>query len=48
MRDTVAVMLIAAAVVRQPYSPTGLIRPRVVGLSHWGSRKSVSFFMRLS
>lgn len=38
----------AAAVVRQPYSPTGLIRPGTVGLSHCGSRKSVSFFMRLS
>ena len=48
MRDTVAVTLIAAAVVRQPYSPTGQIRPGAVGLSHCGSRKSSPFPMRLS
>jgi len=32
--------MIAAAVVRQPYSPTGRFHPCAVGLSHCGSRSS--------
>ncbi len=40
---TVAVTLIAAAVVRQPYRPMGQIRPETVGLSHWAAANRFHF-----
>ena len=35
-----AIFMIAAAVVRQPYRPTGQFRLGTTGLSHCGSRKT--------